>query len=246
MAKKIILAIAVCFCILTAPHPSVSQDSGLPPLKIHPLPYFLANWQDAEHLGDYFDRVNTTPLGHLVWSRFPLKIYLEKPETAGNTAEEKRFQAWRETVKEAIAQWNDYLPLIEIDESETADIIILRSQPAREIKPNPETGLFDIPRAIAAETTYEFYLTKDNPSILAHKMTVQISSAFVGKSLLATARHELGHALGIWGHSPEITDTLYYSQVRNPLPISKRDINTLKKIYQQPTRLGWEIKRSQI
>jgi predicted Zn-dependent protease len=34
---------------------------------------------------------------------------------------------------------------------------------------------------------------------------------------------------------------MYFSQVREPPPISARDINTLKRIYQQPTRLGWPV-----
>ena len=72
-------------------------------------------------------------------------------------------------------------------------------------------------------------------------MTVEVSSNFTGVSLLATMRHELGHALGIWGHSPNENDALYYSQVSNPVGISARDINTLKEIYQQPTKLGWQI-----
>ena len=116
----------------------------------------------------------------------------------------------------------------------------MRSQPEREVKLNPDTGLYDIPRAIAAQTNYEFYLTKD-PAVIALRMTVQVSPNFAGVSLLATIRHELGHALGIWGHSPEAKDAMYFSQVSDPPPISPRDINTLKKIYQQPTRLGWEI-----
>jgi predicted Zn-dependent protease len=62
-----------------------------------------------------------------------------------------------------------------------------------------------------------------------------------GKYLPAAARHEFGHALGIWGHSLEETDVMYYSQVGEPPSISARDINTLKRIYQQPTRLGWEF-----
>ncbi|XTZ12993.1 MAG: peptidase, partial [cyanobacterium endosymbiont of Rhopalodia inflata] len=37
------------------------------------------------------------------------------------------------------------------------------------------------------------------------------------------------------------TDALYFSQVRSLSPISVRDVNTLKKIYQQPTRLGWKL-----
>ena len=37
------------------------------------------------------------------------------------------------------------------------------------------------------------------------------------------------------------TDVLYFSQVRNPPAISARDVNTLKRVYEQPTRLGWEF-----
>ncbi len=48
----------------------------------------------------------------------------------------------------------------------------------------------------------------------------------------------LGHALGIWGHSQLETDALYFSQVRKPAFISVRDVNTLKKVYEQSTALG--------
>ena len=37
------------------------------------------------------------------------------------------------------------------------------------------------------------------------------------------------------------SDALYFSQVPNPPSISARDINTLKRIYQQPTLLGWKV-----
>jgi predicted Zn-dependent protease len=72
-------------------------------------------------------------------------------------------------------------------------------------------------------------------------MTMEVSPNFAGVSLLATIRHEFGHALGIWGHSPKSSDALYFSQVSDPPAISVGDINTLKKIYQQPTKLGWRI-----
>jgi hypothetical protein len=34
---------------------------------------------------------------------------------------------------------------------------------------------------------------------------------------------------------------MYFAQVRTPPVISARDINTLKRVYQQPTQLGWPI-----
>ena len=232
-------AVLLIFNSITTRSHSAS-DPNLPPLKAHDLPQFLASWQDDSSGEDYFERVESTPLGYLIWSKFPVKVYVEQPEAVGDTAADRRFRQWVVAVREAIAQWHEYFPLQEIAQKETADLVILRSQPERDIKLDPDTGLYDIPRAIAAQTNYKFYLAK-NPATISLRMTVQVSDRFVGESLSATVRHELGHALGIWGHSPEASDALYFSQVSQPPPISRRDLNTLKKIYQQPTRLGWKI-----
>jgi predicted Zn-dependent protease len=239
------IAIAICLIILISHQAAYSnvrsqpQDtSNLPPLKVHALPKFLATWQ-KNNQGDYFNQIESTPLGYLVWSQFPLKIYVDSV-TPENTAANQRFQQWTIAARKAIAEWNVYLPLQEVREKDIADILVLRSQPERATKLNPDTGLYDIPRAVTAQTKYKFYLTAESAAI-APRMTVQVSPNFTGVALLATIRHELGHALGIWGHSPKSVDALYFSQVSNPPAISKRDINTLKKIYQQPTRLGWKI-----
>jgi predicted Zn-dependent protease len=244
----------MCFISSQAVSSPPPDPGNLPPLKVHPLPQSLALWEQNNQ-GDYFDQIKTTPLGYLVWSKFPLKIYVDSI-TPENTAANLRFQQWTAAARKAITEWNVYLPLQEVQTKDAADILILRSQSgggassvsARKVKLNPETGLYDIPRAVAAQTNYEFYLTPKpeaiatrRRSLIVLRMTMEISPNFMGTSLLATIRHELGHALGIWGHSPKPDDALYFSQVSDPPSISPRDINTLKKIYQQPTRLGWKI-----
>lgn len=234
-----VLAIAILLTIVFNSSVGSQPNSELPDLQVHPLPQFLKDWQDSSASGNYFEQIESTPLGYLVWTQFPVKVYVEST-SAENTAAIKRFQQWTATVRQAIAEWNVYVPLLEVEQPDTADIIVWRSQPEREVKLDPETGLYDIPRAITAQTNFKFYLTEE-PIAIALQMTVRIGPNYVGESLLATVRHELGHALGIWGHSPEETDALYFSQVSDPPPISSRDINTLKKIYQQPTRLGWKI-----
>ena len=241
IARIFLMGLAFAFCIIILFNRSVSSQapdtSNLPPAKVHPLPSSLASWNNDRN--NYFKQIESTPLGYLIWTEFPLKVYVESipPE---DTAANQRFQQWTEAAQKAIAEWNIYLPLEAITNQANADIIILRSQPKREIKLNLETGLYDIPRAVAAQTDYKFYLVEESQAI-AMRMTINVSSNFTGVSLLATMRHELGHALGLWGHSPNKNDALYFSQVSNPPAISEGDINTLKILYQQPTRLGWEI-----
>ena len=240
--RTAVLAIAFCLIIILsdrAVYPQTPDTSNLPSAKVHPLPQSLANWNSSKP-GNYFKQIESTPLGYLVWTKFPIEVYIDSIPLE-NTAANRRFQQWTTAAQKAIAEWNEYLPLTETTVKDKADIFILRSQPKREVKLNPETGLYDIPRAVAAQTNYKFYLTEE-PIAIAMRMTVEVSPNFTGVSLLATMRHELGHALGLWGHSPNENDALYFSQVSDPPAISDRDINTLKQIYQQPTKLGWQIK----
>jgi predicted Zn-dependent protease len=46
--------------------------------------------------------------------------------------------------------------------------------------------------------------------------------------------HELGHAIGLWGHSPNPTDIMYTHPLVSQL--SSRDIQTVRKLYEHPTR----------
>jgi predicted Zn-dependent protease len=192
-------------------------------LKSHPLPSTLASWQDTKNSGNYFDQVTPVKIGYLIWSKFPVKVYIETPVNS-NQAE-----TWVKTVASAIQEWNAYLPLEIINQPGVADITITRKSPP--LQGNP-------PRARSAQTSYNLY-TQNN--LLYHRFTILLSPSQTGNYLLAAARHELGHALGIWGHSKLQSDALYFSQVRNPPLISARDVNTLKRVYEQPTNLGWSI-----
>lgn len=219
--------------------------SSLPTPQTHPLPPTLAQWQDTSATGDYFTQVKLTPVGYLVWSQFPIKVYIEQPtDSTESSSGRKRFQDWGNAVLRAVQEWSIYLPVEVVAQRTIADISILRSRPPLQASLNRETGQFNIPRARSAETRYEFYLRKaagTPEEILSQRFTIQLSPDQTVEYTLATARHEFGHALGIWGHSSLETDTMYFSQVRNPPQISARDINTLKQIYEQPTRLGWPL-----
>jgi predicted Zn-dependent protease len=197
--------------------------------KPHPLPPILAQWQDQTNSGDYFSQIATTEVGYLVWSQFPVKVHIKQPQTISH----QQAQTWVNSVLQIVQEWNNYLPLIVVEQPEIADIIIERKTPPLEFSRENR-----MPRARSALTRYVLY-TSNN--VLLHRFTILLSPTQTGDYLLAASRHELGHALGIWGHSSLQTDALYFSQVRNPLPISPRDVNTLKRVYEQPTSLGWSL-----
>jgi predicted Zn-dependent protease len=231
-----VLAIAVCLLTFFLGL-GKAKDATLPPLQIHPLPAQLQAWNDPAQRGDYFDAVKATAVGSLVWSEFPIKVYLERPADESD----RRFQGWVRAIQTAVDEWNAYLPLALVEERDKADIICLRSRPPLRPTLNRETRAFEFPTARHAEASYQLYLRPGNPPILSHRFTLQLSPNQTDEYILATARHELGHALGLWGHSPLETDVLYPTQTHNPPRISVRDLNTLKKVYQQPTRLGWAL-----
>ena len=236
-----ILVIISIFLLTITPSSALDQDleKSLPPLQIHPLPSSLNQWQEQPYSGDYFDQIEPSVAGYLLWSKFPIKIYFDRPDNPNDTAATtRRFNQWVHAVETSISEWNTYLPMTEVETAELADIIIERNDPPIDVQIDPETGQLDIPRASTAQARYEFDI--DNNQLL-HKMIIQISPRLSQVATLSAARHELGHGLGIWGHSLEENDVLYFSQVSSSIPISSRDINTLKKIYEQPTRLGWSF-----
>jgi predicted Zn-dependent protease len=241
-----LLALGIFIILINLQSQRATATDGLPPLKIHPLPASLARWEDETNTGDYFEEVEATAAGYLIWSRFPIAVYIQPPQNGQDPRE------WVETVAAAVMEWDDYLPLEIVEEGSEPDIVIINKRPPISL---------DNMRARSAEARYQFYLQEvprpgkdrdsdvadaegpeiDGREILSHRFVIWLSPMQKGKYLPAAARHEFGHALGIWGHSLEETDVMYYSQVGEPPSISARDINTLKRIYQQPTRLGWEF-----
>ena len=250
--KAFILLAFATFCCVVCPNYSMITANSLTnqleivlddnnkdiQAKTHQLPETLAQWQDSS--GDYFTEIKPIDeLGYLIWSQFPVKVYIQQPENHQlETFEGKSIKTWANLVSAAVQEWSIYLPLEVVAEPEIADITIWRHRPPLRLS---ETG--EIMPARSAETRYELYIQESNnsPDILAHKCIIYLSPTQTGSYIQAAARHELGHGLGIWGHSPVETDVMYASQVRYPPTISPRDVNTLRLVYQQPTDLGWPI-----
>ena len=244
--------------IAQLPNPDADPDF---PLKVHPLPPALAAWA-ASKAGDYFDQIETVPVGYLVWSQFPVTVYVQPPTPTelASSFTAQRSQTWIKAVNQAVQEWHRYLPLTLVTQADEADIVVMRSPPPLtfEVSPDPKQErasgqpqreprpTLQLGRVRSAVTSYKVYVKgslEDAASkpMLVHRCTIQLRPDQAPSYLQAAARHELGHALGLWGHSQAQTDVMYFSQVREPPPLSPRDLNTLKRIYEQPTRLGWAL-----
>ena len=147
-SSSIALAIATCLLVILALQPGRSVERYTPngraigeieipshPLMLsaHPLPPTLSRWQDTTNSGDYFSQVKATRVGYLVWSQFPVKVYVER-STAGSQT-----QKWVSAVIKAVQEWSVYLPLVVVEQPEIADITIWRSLPPIENLPRWES-----------------------------------------------------------------------------------------------------------
>lgn len=235
------VAIAGCFAATT---PALDDDlaAQLPSLGHHALPTTLSQWVAGNAVEDYFAEIEPSPLGYLIWSEFPVKVYRSDPDPQATAATLKRQKQWQASVDQAIADWSPLIPMIIVDDAETADIVFERKAPPVQRTVNPDTGEVTYSLGRNGLTTYRFYLDSEN--VLRHKMLVTLSPHQGAIATGTTARHELGHALGIWGHSLDDKNLLHYSQTTQQKSITDDDISTLKKIYQQPTRLGREMPTS--
>ncbi len=211
---------------------------SLPPEQVHPIPTILT--QAVQRLnpdvepGDYFDAIERKGVGYLVWSQFPVTVAID---ALGS-------DRWKAQITAAVEEWQRYFPLKIVSTPETADIHIQAKRLA--LKPDPKTG--KLPRFRSAETHYDIFVSKTSDRSdgeirqrLSHRMTIDLAPGQADDVMLSVARHEMGHAIGLWGHSPNPNDIMYFSQVSKAPLISSRDLRTLQRVYSQPTRLGWEV-----
>ena len=236
----IVFFLATWLLALNVDNSVIAKEDKLPFPQIYPLPISLENWSHDSQ-DSYFEQIKPHAVGYLIWSDFPIKVYLQPLESDLSPSALSDFKQWQQAAQIAIKTWNSYLPMIEIEEEEEADILIYRRHPKLTTEIDPATGLYKLQRLKAATTSIKFYLSNSEPSQLKHRMTIEVNPHQTFDYLVSNITHELGHALGIWGHSNNPNDVMYSAHTKDIPRLSIRDINTLKKIYQQSTRLGGQI-----
>ncbi len=184
--------------------------------EVQKLPPILESQLYQTTAGDYLSAISgSSERGYLRWATYPIGVYIQSDN-----------RTWYDLVSAAIQNWSRYIPLTQTSE-ERADIRIRRM---------PNQGVI-----AGIAKSRDFYI--DANGALQHRVDVTIgeypSAGPLQVSVVAT--HELGHALGLWGHSPDPDDIMFFSVVNLRATITPRDVNTLRKVYEQPTLIGVKV-----
>lgn len=170
--------------------------------------------------GDYFSAVKKFD-GETVarWTSFPITIKLppESPES------------WKKNLQVGISEWNRFIPVQAVSGAENCDIEVTW---VNHLLPGV-LGITRLTTPKKGSIHVEIWMLR--PTFYVQEIPEHaVQVAFM---------HELGHAIGIFGHSTTPDDLMASSELSlamkgkaspKSLTVEPRDLNTLKHIYESP------------
>ncbi|MEN9204114.1 MAG: hypothetical protein Q6K80_08175 [Thermostichus sp. DG_1_6_bins_120] len=201
-----------------------AQTQGWPaPVRLQ-LPPGLARYTYDQSVGDYLEEIDLRLPGgaYVQWAIYPIPVYIQADHPQ-----------WKTFVEQAVKDWSAYIPMKVVAKEEDAfyGMSIYRVPP--------------IGGGVAGAARPEFFFASDGS--LQQRVRIVIGEGQSLAEVTAVARHEIGHGLGLWGHSPNVRDLMYGGhhaaatgnrRVLRVPGITNRDLNTLKRVYEQPTLIG--------
>jgi len=206
--------------------------------KITELPDLLHPSRCVPKAGDYYAQVADASVG-LRWPEFPVKVFVDSPP-----------KQWRRALQEALNDWMSVFPLQRVSAREKADIVF---------------GWAKLSKQTVGTERDSMTVSNEDDGIVSRRKKSSIilddSHRRSEREMRAAVLHELGHALGIGGHSNDSRDVMFPAEMeifeltgRVPagvtgLPsappgvrastqinakLTPRDINTLIRLYNCP------------
>ncbi len=179
----------------------------------------------AKDGADYF--ASATRHHKALWnnSKMPLRVYIDNGATVPGV--EPQYQ---EIICQAFSDWRNAasgkVSFIFISAKSGADIVVHWSNDRSNISSSIEGGntVLDVDALSSITSIRSAKITLVPPAIATGTGNLEIRLA---------ALHEIGHALGLDGHSPNPADVMYAfaGSIKTIPQLSERDRNTLQKLY---------------
>ena len=166
-------------------------------------------------IGDYFSDLSKTA----VWQN-PQKVKVYVAKSSRMKTIKRAFQIWDEALGSTVN-------FVFVNDKQTADITCFCVKQLDGMRLGSTKTYFNKDKKNGKK-----YLSKAKMQIALHEP--ETNKVIDEKNILSTTLHEIGHTLGIISHSKQKGDIMYYdssSYKQSKAEVSKRDVNTVKKIY---------------
>jgi predicted Zn-dependent protease len=210
------------------------QNFGRPPIRQATQPVGLtadaslvANslFYDVKS-GDYLSAIRRFPAAngqpgqtYAHWRSFPVRVRLPKDSP----------ESWQRALEAVVARWDQYVPV--------------KLALPLEAAPLEVTWVNTLPPKVLAVTRLNIAHGEMRVTIYLLRPSYY-PPEIPERTLAGIFMHEVGHGLGLFGHSDKPSDLMFPAEIQPAAkgrpaqihfaPVSTRDINTLKKIYESP------------